>query len=136
MSKQSRDAKLPCQNDLIAQCNDLMIQYNQLLCLRAELARLLLSRSKRPPARKDRTTRRNRLERAVKLNERPASCAPILLLISDRPQTQATRLGEAASVSRQFHRLDNQLVRHRSGDRSGLIALLRYSDIQSAEGDV
>src|SRR5882762_7247054 len=94
----TRDVKLPCQNDLIAQCNDLMIQYNQLLCLRAELARLLLSRSKRPPARKDRTTRRNRLERAVKLNERPASCAPILLLISDRPQTQATRLGEAASV--------------------------------------
>jgi hypothetical protein len=83
MSKQSRDAKLPCQNDLIAQCNDLMIQYNQLLCLRAELARLLLSRSKRPSSRKDRTTRRNRLERAVKLNERPASCAPILLLISE-----------------------------------------------------
>src|SRR5258705_5930796 len=47
MSKQARDVKLPCQNDLIAQCNDLMIQYNQLLCLRAELARLLLSRSKK-----------------------------------------------------------------------------------------
>src|SRR5258705_7021656 len=87
MSKQSRDAKLPCQDDLIARCNDLMIQYNQLLCLRADLARLLLSRSKRPLSRKDRTTRRNRLERAVKLNERPASCPPILLLISDHPQT-------------------------------------------------
>src|SRR5882724_8922008 len=83
----TRDVKLPCQNDLIAQCNDLMIQYNQLLCLRAELARLLLSRSKRPPSRKGRITRRNRLERAAKLNERPASCAPILQLISDHPQT-------------------------------------------------
>ena len=89
MSKHARDVKLPCQDDLIAQCNDLMTQYNQLLCLRAELARLLLSRSKtkRPPSRKDRTTRGNRLERAAKLNERPASCAPILLLISDHPQT-------------------------------------------------
>jgi hypothetical protein len=84
MSKQARDVKLPCQNDLIVQWNDLMIQYNQIRCLRAELGRLLLSRSKRPPSRKDRTTRRNRLERAVKLNERPASCAPILTAFAPR----------------------------------------------------
>ena len=87
MSKRAADVKMPCQNELIARCNDLMIQYNELLCLRAEVSRLLLFRSKELPSRKDRTTRRNRLRRALKLNERPASCVPILLLVSDNPQT-------------------------------------------------
>jgi hypothetical protein len=51
MSTRDCDIKLPSQNDLTDQCNDLIIQYNQLLCLRAEVARLLLSRSKKPPSR-------------------------------------------------------------------------------------
>jgi hypothetical protein len=46
MSTRDCDIKLPSQNDLTAQCKELIIQYNQLLCLRAELAQLLLSRSK------------------------------------------------------------------------------------------
>jgi hypothetical protein len=81
MSNQARDVGLLCQNDLMARSNDLMIQYDELVCLRAELARLLLFRSNGLPSRKDQTTRRNRLRRAVNLNERPASRAPILLLI-------------------------------------------------------
>jgi len=60
MPKRDCDIKLPCQNDLTTQCNDLLIQYNQLLCLRAELAR-----------RKDWITRGNPSAGAVKRNERP-----------------------------------------------------------------
>ena len=66
------------QNDLIVQCYDLRIQYNELLRLRAELASLL-SRSKTSPLRKHLIRPR---DRSVKPDERPASRAPILLLVS------------------------------------------------------
>jgi len=58
MSKNSRDLKLTD--------HDLMAQYNELLGLRAELARLL-SRSKRPSSRMQRITRRKRITRGNRL---------------------------------------------------------------------
>ena len=77
----SRDIELLRQND-----NDLMAQYEELLCLRAEIARLLFPLKLSPP-RKYRIKRRNSsAARPAKLNERPASCAPILLLVPERPQ--------------------------------------------------
>jgi hypothetical protein len=57
MSKNSRDLKLLRQTD-----HDVMAQYNELLGMRAELARLL-SRSKRPSSRMQRITRRKRITR-------------------------------------------------------------------------
>jgi hypothetical protein len=79
MSKRTHDIELLRQND-----NDLMIQYEELLCLRAEFARLLFPLKKSPP-RKYRYTRRNRpAARLVQRNGRPASRAPVLLLISGR----------------------------------------------------
>ena len=82
MSKHSHDIELLRQNDY-----DLMFQYDELLCLRAELARLLFPLKISPP-RKYRIRPRNRsAARPVKRDERPASCAPILLLVPERPQT-------------------------------------------------
>ena len=79
MSKHSHDIELLRQNDC-----DLRFQYNELLCLRVELARL---RSKNI-ARWQRIKPRNRpAARPVKWDERPASYAPILLLVPERPQT-------------------------------------------------
>ena len=72
MSKQSGEELLR-QSDY-----DLMFQYNELLCLRAELVRLLFPLKISPP-RKHRIRPR---DRSVKRDERPASCAPILLLVS------------------------------------------------------
>jgi hypothetical protein len=76
MSKYSRDLETLHQND-----NDLMVQYEELLCLRAQLASLLFP-LKRSPPRKHRFTRSNRsAARAVQRNEQPASSPPILLLM-------------------------------------------------------
>jgi len=71
-----RDAKLPCQNDLIAQCNDFDDSIQSASCAYEQnSARLLLSRSKKRTSVLARIGLRaeNRLERAAKLNERPAS---------------------------------------------------------------
>ena len=66
MSKHSRDIELLRQID-----NDLMAQYEELLCLRAEVARLL-SPLKRSPPRKHTITRSNRsAARAVQRIGRP-----------------------------------------------------------------
>jgi hypothetical protein len=82
MSKHGRDMELLRQND-----NDLMVQYEELLCLRAGLARLLFPLKISPP-RKCRITRRNRsAARAVWRNEWPSSSPPILLLMPERPPT-------------------------------------------------
>jgi hypothetical protein len=76
MSKYSRDLELLHQND-----NDLKAQYEELLCLRAQLASLLFP-LKRSPPRKHRITRSNRsAARAVQRNVRPVSSPPILLLM-------------------------------------------------------
>jgi len=56
MSKHSRDVELLRQN-----YNDAMVQYEELLCLRAELARLLFPLKISPP-RKCKVTRRTRGE--------------------------------------------------------------------------
>jgi hypothetical protein len=65
--------------------NDLLARYEELLLLRAELARLLFPLKKSPPRRR-RMARSNRsTARALQLNERPASCLPILLLTPRRP---------------------------------------------------
>jgi hypothetical protein len=81
-NQNSRDLKLLLQNDY-----DLMVQYNELLCLRAELARWLYPLKTLPP-RKYRPRPRNRsAARTARRNEGPASYAPILLLIQERPQT-------------------------------------------------
>ena len=80
MSKHSRDVELLRQID-----NDLQAQHDELLCLRAQLATLLFP-LKRSPPRKRRITRSNRsAARAVQRNERPASRAPVLLLMPGRP---------------------------------------------------
>ena len=82
MSKYSRDLESLRQND-----NDLIAQYEELLCLRAQLASLLFP-LKRSPPRKHRITRSHRLAaRPVKQHEQPASVAPILLLVPERLQT-------------------------------------------------
>ena len=88
MSKHSRDIELLRQND-----NDLMVQYEVLLCLRAELARLLFPLKISPP-RKYRFKRRNWSAACpVKQHERPASCAPILFKsYSQEASTAAPRL--------------------------------------------
>jgi hypothetical protein len=76
MSKYSRDLELLHQND-----NDLRVPYQELLCLRAQLASLLFP-LKRSPPRKHRITRSNRsAARAVLRNEPPVSSPPILLLM-------------------------------------------------------
>jgi hypothetical protein len=77
MSKfSSRDLELLHQNNY-----DLKVQYEELLCLRAQLARLLFP-LKRSPPRKSRTTRSNRsAARAVQREERLVSSPPILLLM-------------------------------------------------------
>ena len=79
MSKHSRDIELLRQNDY-----DLMFQYNELLWLRAELVRLC---SKNIARWQGMRPRNRSAARPVKRNERPASCAPILLLMPGRPQT-------------------------------------------------
>jgi hypothetical protein len=81
MSKQARAVEAPCQSDLMVRCNNLKIQYDELVYLREEVVRLL--RSKRLPSRKRGTTRRNWSARAVRRNDLPVSGAPILLLIPE-----------------------------------------------------
>ena len=82
MSKRSRDIELFLQND-----NNLLVQYEELLRLRAVVASLLFP-LKRSPPRKLRITRSNRsAARAVRQNERPASSRPILLLMPERHPT-------------------------------------------------
>jgi hypothetical protein len=79
MLKSTRDIELLRHND-----NHLMIQYKELLYLRAQLGGLLFP-IKRSPPRKRRISRSNRsVARGAKRNERPMSRAPILLLIRDR----------------------------------------------------
>jgi hypothetical protein len=79
MSKRSRDIEL-----FLKKNNDLLVQYEELLCLRAVLASLLFP-LKRSPPRKLGITRSNRsAARAVQQNERPASSLPILLLMPGR----------------------------------------------------
>ena len=75
------------QNDLMVQCTDLRGQYEELLCLRAELARLLFPLKISPPRRYGTNGRDRPVARPAKLDERLASCAPILLLVAERPQT-------------------------------------------------
>ena len=71
------------RENYLIHCNDLRAQYKELLCLRAELARLLFPLKISPP-RKNRTKRRNRsAARPVKRHEQPASAAPILLLVAE-----------------------------------------------------
>ena len=65
--------------------DDLLARYEELLLLRAEVARLLFPLKKSPPRRR-RIARSNRsTARALQANERPASCSPILLLTPRRP---------------------------------------------------
>jgi hypothetical protein len=60
--------------------DDLLARYEELLLLRAELARLLFPLKNSPP-RRHRKARSNRsTARASQLNQQPASCSPILLL--------------------------------------------------------
>ena len=76
MSVRVHDIKIPCQNEILSQCDSLIIQYKQLLGLRAEVASLLTVRSKSPPSRRHRNTRGNRsTARAVTREERPMSHA-------------------------------------------------------------
>ena len=78
---------LDYQNDLMVHCNDLRRQYQELLCLRAEFARLLFPLKMSPP-RKDRAKPRNRSTvRPLNRGQPPVSCAPILVLVPERPQT-------------------------------------------------
>jgi hypothetical protein len=77
-SKHSLDTELFRQN-----ASDLMVQYNELLCLRAELVRLLFPLKISPP-RKYKIRPRNR-SAAVSRDERPASSAPFLLLLPEPP---------------------------------------------------
>jgi hypothetical protein len=80
MSKRNRDVEVLRQID-----NDLMVQYEELLGLRAQLANVLFA-LKRSPPRRQRITRSNRsAARAGQRNERPVSSRPILLVISERP---------------------------------------------------
>jgi hypothetical protein len=79
MSKRTRDIELLHHIN-----NDLMVQYEELLYLRAQLAKLLFP-LKRSPPRKRRISRSNRsAARAASRNEQPMFRAPILLLIRDR----------------------------------------------------
>ena len=90
MSKHSRDIELLRQND-----NDLMVQYEALLCLRAELARLLFPPLEISPPRKYKIKRRNwSAARPVKRHEWPVSCAPIFaqIPIPQEASTAAPRL--------------------------------------------
>jgi hypothetical protein len=85
MLEYNRDILSLHQNDY-----DLAVQYRELLCLRAELIRLLsrlLSHSN--SSHRNRITRHNRsAARAVKQNEGGASRPPILLLLKpERPRT-------------------------------------------------
>ena len=65
--------------------NDLLARYEELLVLRAEIARLLFPLKKSPPRRR-RIARSNRsTARALQPNERLASCSPILLLTPRGP---------------------------------------------------
>ena len=76
MSKYSHDLKSLRQND-----NDLMVQYEELLCLRAELARLLFPLKSAAP-RKRRMVRSHRsAARAARRRERSATASPVLLLV-------------------------------------------------------
>ena len=80
MSKHNHDVEALRQID-----NDLMVQYEELLCLRAQLANVLFALKKSPP-RRQRITRSSRsAARAMQRNERPVSSLPILLVISERP---------------------------------------------------
>ena len=83
MSKRSRDIEL-----FLKKNNDLLVQYEELLCLRAVLASLLFP-LKRSPPRKLGITRSNRsAARAVQQqNERPAPSRPLLLLMPERHPT-------------------------------------------------
>ena len=86
------------QNDLMVQCKDLRRQYQELLYLRAELARLLFPLKISPP-RKCRIRPRNRSAvRPVKRDERPALFAPILLLVAQRPQTYTVAIRHLVDV--------------------------------------
>src|SRR2546429_4951147 len=80
MSKRSRDVESLRQNDI-----DLMVQYEELLRLRVQLANVLFPLKLSPP-RRQRITRSSRsVARAVQRNERPVSSRPILLVISEHP---------------------------------------------------
>lgn len=76
MFKPRLDCELLLQTD-----HNLMVQYKELLRLRAKVASLLFP-LQRSPARKPRITRSSRsMARAAQRNERPASSLPILLLL-------------------------------------------------------
>ena len=81
MSSYNRDLKLLRQNDY-----DLMVQYHELLYLRAELGRFL---SRSNSSSRARITRQNQsAARSVKRDEGRVSRQPILLLLKpESPQT-------------------------------------------------
>ena len=77
MSKYNRDLESLLQND-----RDLMVKYQELLCLRAEIARLVYRSNS--SAREDRITR---AARAVKRNQARVAFSPAILLPKpERPQ--------------------------------------------------
>ena len=80
MLKRNHDLRILHEVD-----NDLLARYGELLLLRAEVARLLFPLKKSLPHRR-RIARNNRsTARALQLNERAASCSPILMLTPRRP---------------------------------------------------
>jgi hypothetical protein len=81
MLNHARDIELLRQIDC-----ELALQYEEVLCLRAEVARLLFPLKISPP-RKCRITRRNRSAAGAVRHGRQASCAPVLLLMPERPPT-------------------------------------------------
>ena len=87
MSKHCHDVYPGRQDDLIVQCNDLKIQYNQLLYLRAELARLISSR-------KPMITRKNRSSASIVANERRVLDGPLIT----RPWPPVRPAGPAPTV--------------------------------------
>jgi hypothetical protein len=81
MLNHARDIQLLRQIDC-----ELTLQYEEVLCLRAEVARLLFPLKISPP-RKQRSTCTNRSAARVVKHGRQASCAPVLLLMPERPPT-------------------------------------------------
>jgi len=78
MSRQTCDLELLRQID-----NDILVQYEELLCLRAQLAGLLFPLKRSPPRKHSITRSKRSAARAAKLNGRPVSRPHILRLIPE-----------------------------------------------------
>jgi hypothetical protein len=63
--------------------NDLMVQYEELLCLRAQVARLRFPLKRLPPRRRRIPRRKGSSARVVHFNERPASPLATVLLLPE-----------------------------------------------------